>query len=327
MSAPDEPIRGERALIARLAEILGLHESVRGPVGFGDDMAPIDPSLPAWLWACDQLSDGVDFESARHAWRDIGYKAMAVNLSDAAAMAAEPVAALCAVTLHEQLDPAAALELLAGVHDAARHFGCRLVGGDTNSWKAPTVITVTLAARCPAGAAPVTRAGARPGDQVWLTGPLGGSILGRHLHPQPRVREAIEIARRLHPHAMIDISDGLAIDLYHILDASGCGAALEQSRVEGVIHPDAHQLAAKTGRSPLEHALFDGEDFELIVVLPPDDASEAETLGLHRIGTIEPGPPQARLLRPDGSDAPLPRRGWEHFRGPSGGSQARSGGS
>ncbi len=319
MTTADEPIRGERALIARLARTLGLQQAVRGPVGFGDDMAPIDPSLPSWLWTCDQLSDGVDFESARHAWRDIGYKAMAVNLSDAAAMAAEPVAALCAVTLQATLDPDAALELLAGVQACARQFGCQLVGGDTNSWSAPTVITVTLAARCLPGVRPVTRSGARPGDQVWLTGPLGGSILGRHLRPRPRVREALEIARRLHPRAMIDISDSLAIDLHHILDASGCAATLEQPGLEAVVHADAHTLARQTGRSPLEHALFDGEDFELIVVLPPGDEPAAAALGLHRIGTIEAGEPALRLRRPDGALDPVPRRGWEHFTNPSSG--------
>ena len=316
MTAGDEPIRGERELIAKLAETLGLHEAVRGPVGFGDDMAPIDPSLPAWLWTCDQLCDGVDFDSRRHAWRDIGYKAMAVNLSDAAAMAAQPVAALCAVTLDERLEPRCALELLGGVHDCARRFDCLLVGGDTNSGPGPTVVSVTLAARCPDGCRPVTRSGACPGDQIWLTGPLGGSILGRHLRPQPRIREALEIAARLHPRAMIDISDSLAIDLYHILDASRCGATLEQQRLEARIHPDAHRLASRSGRSPLEHALFDGEDFELIVVLPPRDQSAAAKLGLHCIGRIEAGEPRLRLRRPDGACEPVPRRGWEHLTGP-----------
>ncbi len=315
MSRPDAP-RGEEALIDRLAAALDLRRRVGGAVGFGDDMAPVHPDLPAWLWTCDQLADGVDFVSERHAWVDIGYKAMAVNLSDCAAMGVEPVSALCALTLDQTLPPEAALELARGLDACARAFGCTLCGGDTNGWSNPTVITVAVIGRCPDGLHPVPRSGARAGDGLWLTGPVGGSLLGRHLHPVPRVRESLQIVRRLAPHAMIDISDGLALDLYRMLEASRCGAVLETAALERIVHDDARQRARQTGRPALEHALYDGEDFELIVALPASAESDARALGLHRIGRVESGDPVVWLEAPTGSRQRVERRGWEHLRGP-----------
>lgn len=305
------PTKSERELIRRLAAELPVD---RGPVGFGNDLASLEPAPGGLLWSTDMLMDGVDFDSAKHAWRDIGRKAMAVNLSDCAAEATTPVAALCAVSLNDGLSMDDALELLRGVRNCGAEFNCPLVGGDTNSWAHPTVICITVAARPDAGRPPVTRAGARPGDRIYVTGRVGGSLLGRHLHPTPRIHAALDINRQLSPHAMIDISDGLAIDLWHICESSGCGATIDEDSLDKVVHPDAVTLAEKTGGTPREHALYDGEDFELIVVLAGDaPADVCRRLGLLPLGQVT-ADRSLTIRHADGQRSPLEIRGWEHFR-------------
>ncbi len=310
MAADQPEPRGERALIRRLSALLQPERATAIP--FGDDMAAIE-SDAALLWTVDTLMDGVDFESARHPWSAIGRKAMAANLSDCAAMAVQPIAALCSVVLSNRLSQDDAVELLRSADDFGRQYQCPVVGGDTNSWDAPTVISITIAARALPGCPPVCRHGARPGDSIWVTGPLGGSILGRHMTFEPRVRLSQDIARHLHPHAMMDISDGLALDLGRLLEASGCGAVLQEHKLSRAIHDDAHRLSAQDGHAPLEHALHDGEDFELIVVLPPEAAESTCTgLGLIPVGAIiaESG----LFLDSSAGRRTIPQRGWEHFR-------------
>ncbi len=311
-SHPPGPAKGERELIRRLAAQL---PTDLGPVAFGNDMAALEPAPGGLLWTADMLMDGVDFDSREHAWIDIGRKAMAVNLSDCAAAATIPVAALCAVSLSDQLTMDDALELFRGARECGAEFSCPITGGDTNSWAHPTVICITVAARPDAECPPVTRSGARPGDRVWVTGRVGGSRLGRHLRPLPQIRTALTINRRLRPHAMIDISDGLAIDLWHICEASGCGATLDEEALDAAIHPDALQLAKHTGKPPRQHALYDGEDFELIMALSPDTPTEScRQLGLIPLGQITAAT-ELKLQRSDGQRVPLEIDGWEHFRG------------
>ncbi|MCK4341865.1 MAG: thiamine-monophosphate kinase [Phycisphaerae bacterium] len=310
-----EFIRRLRPLLAPSAADPALKADLRSPfVDFGDDMAALAPTDPPLLWTVDMLMDGVDFDSQTHDWTAIGRKAMAVNLSDCAAMAVEPIAALCAVSLSNTLTMDNALDLLRGAHECGLRFGCPVVGGDTNSWDAPTAISISIAARALPGCHPVCRDGARPSDLIWLTGRVGGSILGRHMTFEPRLEAAVRISRGLHPHAMIDISDGLSLDLGRILEASGCGAVLEEAALDAVIHPDAVRLSAQDGRPPREHALHDGEDFELIVVLSPAASQQdCERLNLLPLGRITP---QSGLFleTATGERRPIPLRGWEHFR-------------
>lgn len=314
--------RGELEFIRRLRPLLtgapGGPAPPTAPAGprveFGDDMAALAPGEPPLLWTVDMLMDGVDFDSRAHSWHAIGRKAMAANLSDCAAMAVVPRCALCALSLASTLTMDDALELLRGAHECGQRHGCPIVGGDTNSWDAPTVISISIAAGALPDRNPVRRDGARPADRIWLTGPVGGSILGRHMTFEPRIETALEVSRRLGPHAMIDISDGLALDLGRILEASGCGAVLDESALDAAIHPDAVRLSERDGTPARDHALHDGEDFELIVVLPPDvPQSECERLGLLPLGRITG---QAGLLLENsaGQCHPIPVRGWEHFR-------------
>src|SRR5262245_19688112 len=176
-------------------------------IGPGDDAAALHwPSGKPLLVTTDMLLEGSCFRLAEAGPRRVGRKAMAVNLSDIAAMAGIPRSAVVSVGLPRSGGQAIAEELFLGINELASEFEASIVGGDTNSWDGPLVISVTVLGT--AGTkGPVTRSGAEPGDWLFVTGPLGGSILGHHLEFTPRIREALALHERLNLHAMIDISD------------------------------------------------------------------------------------------------------------------------
>jgi len=236
-------------------------------LGPGDDAAVLRaPSGGSWLVTTDMLLEGSHFRLADMSARQVGRKAMAVNLSDIAAMAGRPVAAVVSVGLPRKGGKALAEALYQGLREMADAFNTAIAGGDTNSWDGSLVISVTLFGEA-TGRGPVTRAGARPGDWLLVTGPLGGSISAKHLDFVPRVNEALALHQHATLHAMIDISDGLAADVHHICEESRCGAVLRAEAIP--ISAAARNLQG--GRSPLQHALFDGEDFELVVAVSADE--------------------------------------------------------
>jgi thiamine-monophosphate kinase len=237
-------------------------------VGPGDDAAVVNwGSGPRLIATTDMLLEGSCFRLPEAGPRRVGRKAMAVNLSDIAAMAGRPVAALVSAALPRQAGRELAEELYHGMREVADAFGTAIVGGDTNSWDEGLVLSVTLLGEA-TERGPVTRSGARPGDWLLVTGPLGGSILGKHLDFTPRVKEALAVHAQADLHAMIDVSDGLAADVAKICQESKCGAVLN---AEAIPIAEAAQRVGD-GRSPLEHALSDGEDFELVFALPAADA-------------------------------------------------------
>lgn len=241
----------------------------RVPIGIGDDTAAVStPGGGITLITTDMLLEGSCFILEEAGPYRVGSKAMRVNLSDIAAMAGVPTFAVVSVGLPRRHGREIAEALYAGLRQAAQVFGVAIVGGDTNSWDGPLTISVTLLGETVARG-PVRRSGARLGDWVMVTGPLGGSILGKHLNFTPRVREALTLHELVELHAMIDISDGLAQDLGHILTESGVGAVLQASNIP--ISEAAIRLAEQTGKTPLEHALGDGEDFELLFTVSPAD--------------------------------------------------------
>lgn len=234
-------------------------------VGPGDDTAVVDWSSAApCLVTTDSLLEGSCFVLAEAGPRRVGRKALAVNLSDMAAMAGQPIAAVVSVALPRTASGATAKELYLGMQEMAQAFQTAIVGGDTSSWAGPLAICVTLLGE-PTGRGPVLRRGAQVGDWIMVTGPLGGSIHGHHLDFVPRVREAQQLHTAVQLHAMIDVSDGLSADLWHICTESGCGAVLRAENIplRSVV---GH---GQDGRSPLEHALSDGEDFELLFTVSP----------------------------------------------------------
>ena len=242
----------------------------------GDDAAVLrPPAMRRTVITVDMLTEGVDFILGPDCTpRQVGHKALAVNLSDLAAMAARPEAAVVAVGLPRTAGASLAKGLHEGLAALAMEFDVALAGGDTNAWDGPLVISVTAVGSGPPGQA-WRRDGARPGDLIVVTGPCGGSLLGRHLRVQPRCRAALEITGRFTVHAAIDISDGLSLDLSRMMVASGTGCLLDLAAVP--IHEDAIAMSAQADddRTPLDHALADGEDFELLLAMP---SAEAERL-------------------------------------------------
>jgi thiamine-monophosphate kinase len=239
-------------------------------LGVGDDGAVVGwPQAGDLVVTTDAISDKVDFRLAHVRPEDVGHKALGVNLSDLAAMAAEPVAAVISLVLPREGALELAVGLYRGLLPLAEEFGVAIAGGDTNTWDGPLVLSATVIGRTTDRGA-LTRSGAQPGDVLLVTGALGGSILGRHLAVEPRVREALALHAAHTLHAGMDISDGLALDASRLAAASGCGVALDLSTIP--ISDDARRLAASTDRTPLEHALGDGEDFELLLAAPPETA-------------------------------------------------------
>ncbi|MBI4617598.1 MAG: thiamine-monophosphate kinase [Planctomycetes bacterium] len=234
-------------------------------IGIGDDAAVL-ALAGRWVATTDAVVEGVDFVRPGASWRDVGYKAMAVNLSDVAAMGCRPRFALDVLALGPGASEEDAREIVLGIEEAAAPFGVVLAGGDISASPGPTMVVVVLLGEDVCGRT-LTRSGASSGDEIWATGAFGGSILSRHLRPAPRVDFALALNRRAPVTAAIDVSDGLAKDLSRLAAASRVGARIEEALVP--VHPDALALAARTGKTPLEHALGDGEDFELLFVVRP----------------------------------------------------------
>jgi len=283
------------------------------PVGPGDDAAVVTCGGEPVVVTTDQLLDGVHFVLAEHGPAAAGRKAMARSLSDIAAMAAAPLAAVATVALPTGFEQADAEALYCGLRAAGDALGCPVVGGDVAAWDGALAISVTAFGR-PGGIEPVLRSGAEPGDAICVTGALGGAWRsGRDLSFTPRVVEARAMAAGSDLHAMIDLSDGLATDLGHLCVASGVGAEIRADAVP--IHPDA--ALAGPERSPLAAALTDGEDYELLLALPADRADSLiaappfETPPITRIGTIVAGDTIV-LVGADGSRRPIDEAGWEH---------------
>ncbi len=177
-----------------------------------------------------------------HDPRRIGHKALAVNLSDLAAMAAQPLAAFISVALPKAGAERLARELFEGILPLAQRHGVAIAGGDTNTWTGGLVISITALGTVTARG-PLLRSGARPGDRILVTGSLGGSILGKHLDFEPRVAEALLLAERYELHAGIDVSDGLSLDLSRMAGESGCGAVLDLLQIP--VAEAAHALTAR----------------------------------------------------------------------------------
>ena len=304
----------ESELIAYLRERLPAHPLLR--LGPGDDAAVLRlAEVDECVVTVDLLTDHVDFELTEVDPPRVGRKALAINLSDLAAMASRPLAAVIALALPRQGGMKLAVGLSEGLLPLAEAYDLAIAGGDTNSWDGPLALSITLLGQV-AHHGPLRRGGARPGDRIVVTGSFGGSILGRQFDFEPRVWEALLLGERYQLHAGIDVSDGLAIDLAHVLQESGCGAVLRTDAVP--VADDAFRLAEKLadGSTPLDHALGDGEDFELILAVPPEEAERMLSeqpleVPLTAVGefTAEPG-----LWQTDahGVRSRLVPRGWQH---------------
>ena len=285
-------------------------------IGIGDDLAGLRIGAEQLLYGCDQVLDGVHFRLNECGAKAAGRKALARNLSDVAAMAAVPVAAVASVALPNEMSTEQAQEIVRGMHELAEEFDCPVIGGDLGSWSGTLAISVSILAKG-AGLEPVRRSGAQEGDAIMVTGELGGAILGKHLVFRPLVKEARALAEGVKLSAMIDISDGLAIELQHITNESKCGAEIRAENIP--ISKAAEKLAQEHGGKALDHSLGDGEDYELLFTLGEKNVDKARDIlssfgtQVSRIGQITKN--DVVLIDEDGNKQELRAVGFEHFKG------------
>jgi thiamine-monophosphate kinase len=306
---------GEGALIRRIRDRFG--GRVRAGVGIGDDAAVFDlPAGHSAVFCSDLVAENTHFIRGLHPPDSIGYKSVAVNVSDVGAMGGIPMHFLISLAAPGDLDFSWIEGFLDGVERACDDFEVSLVGGDSSS-SDRIFIDVSMIGRVRTGGA-VLRSGAKVGDNIYVTGTLGGSMLGleqlkagktadktmdaaarRHLYPEPRHRIGAAIADRAH--AMIDVSDGLSTDLTHILEESRLSARIYKDRIP--VAPGAKDV----------HALHGGEEYELVIV-GLDLPAAVEGVPLTRIGEIIDSTLDHQLFLIDGPrESVLPPRGWQHF--------------
>jgi thiamine-monophosphate kinase len=330
---------GEDQLVLALRKILsGEMPGVR--LGPGDDAALVEQGRHLGILTTDLLVEDVHFRRGAISARDLGYKALAVNVSDVAAMGGSPRYGLVAVGLPEDVEMGWVVELYGGLREAADEYAMSVVGGDT-SRSDRVVVSVTVTGEVATDRA-VTRAGARPGDRIVVTGSLGAaagglaleeatphdvaamlaSEWGRELsralvRPFARVGEGQTLAQS-GATAMMDVSDGLVLDLARLCRESEVGAAVVLAHVP--VAPGLSELHdAMPSVDPLALALGGGEDYELLATLPPGSVAPAadrlnERFGtpLTDIGSITVGHDLV-AIDAEGKEQPLPVTGWDHF--------------
>ena len=274
----------------------------------------------------DTIVEGAHFTLDTTGWNDLGWKALATNLSDVAAMGAAPGLAVVTLGLPQDTRVDDVDALYDGILEAAETFGAIVAGGDVVA--SPTLF-ITVALSGALAGAPMLRSSASPGDLIGVTGTLGASVAGLaalqgastasdaealkaiHRRPMPRVREGMALAA-LGVRCAMDVTDGLVDDLGKLCTAAGCGARLETACVP--VHPDA--LTAFPEQA-LAMALNGGEDYELLFAAPPrlmDSLADSLGCEVHVVGEIISGPPgQVLLLDANGQEMTAPRRGWDHF--------------
>jgi thiamine-monophosphate kinase len=281
-------------------------------VGIGDDCAALRLKSTRCLLKIDQLIEGLHFDCAKATPDQIGRKAVARPLSDIAAMVGTPRAIVVSVLLRPSFRPNDIRRMYRGMQRMAEEFGAAIVGGDIAIGGERLAISVSVLGESNRRG-DVLRSGAKVDDAIFVTGDLGGSILGKHLDFTPRIREAQELARKLPLHAMIDVSDGLAADLGHILEESRVGGVIRAKSLP--ISDAAARLAKKTGRPLLDHVLNDGEDYELIFTVSARAAARVPKRLSSGVRVTRIGEVIARAglwLENKGGRKPIEPKGWEY---------------
>ncbi len=289
--------------------------------GIGDDAAVLLPPRLPLVWTVDAAVEGVHFRRDLLGLHDLGYRATMAAASDLAAMGAAPLGLLAALVLPPWVSDADLEALAAGQREAAAELGTAVVGGNLARGAELSITTTALGE----AARPLTRAGALPGDAIWMAGPVGLAAAGlealaRGGDPPPETAPAVAAWRRPMAriaeglragglaHAAIDVSDGLARDAGHLARAGGVRLVLDAAHLAG---DDLRAAAAALGRDPMALALHGGEDYALVVALPPGVVLP----GFARVGVVEPRDhgPAVALRREDGAVVPIDERGFDHF--------------
>lgn len=286
-------------------------------IGIGDDGAVLDVSADSrQVIVTDLLLDGVHFDLNVTSPFLAGRKAMAVNLSDLAAMGCRPTAAFVSLAVPRSRLQASSdflPELYRGIQQMTEVFQFSLAGGDTNSWNGPFAINVCLTG-VPFSDRPFLRSDARPGDAIFVTGPLGGSLHGdRHLTFMPQLQISEWLSRTVEVRAMLDLSDGLSIDLHRMMEASSTAAEIDTSAIP--IHSDVPATWSSVKR--LAAALGDGEDFELLFTVCESAAAKLQAdandaaVSLFQIGRVTTGS-GVQLIDSFGNSQIMDVTGWQH---------------
>ena len=321
---------GERALIARIKSRVSMPSWV--VIGPGDDAAVIRPERGTFdVLTTDAQVEGIHFDRRFVPADAIGHRALAVNLSDLAAMGASPRAALLSLALPPSLDVVDFERLVDGVLAVAAAHKVTLIGGNITQTSGPLTVDVTAIG----SARPrriLTRAGARPGDDVYVTGTLGQAAIGlkrlragedapdpcvtRYLRPEPRVRAGMLLGRNRAASSCMDVSDGLADCVRQVAEASGVGITLDAAAIP--VPAAVREAQARCGRDPLEPALSGGDDYELFFTVRPAHRGRLRAvcqqlgdLPITRIGVVTKG--RELLVRDEDRTRPLPE-GYEHFK-------------
>jgi thiamine-monophosphate kinase len=335
---------GEFGFIDRIARY-GLARDDDVLCGIGDDCAVLRSDHgQVLLFTTDTMVEEVHFLSSASQPEDLGYKLLAVNVSDIAAMGGEPRHAVISVAIPPDLDVATMDRFYDGLYECAEQFGVSIAGGDTTRSPGPVALTLSLVGRM--GSDRVCyRSGARPGDLIYVSGTLGDSAAGlelvlgrdvplaaadrehflrRHHRPEPRVALGRALAESGAVTAMIDLSDGVASDLRHICARSDVSAVIAGASLP--LSPAYRAYCAAAEIDPLSLALTGGEDYELLFTVEADRADRLEALGGRdglppptRIGRIEAGDPQVLLENAEGYLEQFDASGYDHFRPGRGG--------
>jgi thiamine-monophosphate kinase len=309
--------------------------------GIGDDAAVIDSGSDNLLVSCDMLLEGPHFDLGYVPLKHLGYKCVAVNVSDIAAMNGRPEQIIIGLGLSNRFSLEAVDELYSGIEAACKSYGIDLVGGDTTSSASGLVISVTILGR--AGKDQVVyRSGAKPNDIICVTGDLGAAYLGlqvlerekqvfavnpgmqpdlekyeylvgRQLKPEARMDIVYELSElQVKPTSMIDISDGLASELFHICNKSSVGVKIFEDKIP--IDSQAFDTAVEFKLDPVTCALNGGEDYELLFTISPGDYEKIKNHpDIHFIGHIHDNRDQKIMITKGGSIVPLRAQGWDHF--------------
>ncbi len=311
--------------------------SARVQIGIGDDAAVISSPRGQMVATVDMLVENVHFDWAFCTPHEVGYKALAVNLSDVAAMAAEPLYALISLAIPPTLDDVKILQFYEGMTTLAHEYAIDIIGGNISRSPQSFVADVTVLGQ---SVHPVLRSGLKAGDSIAVTGPLGASALGlyllqtqgrqalelaplstrQYLRPRPRIREALQLQQSQCVTAMIDISDGLSSDSWHLARASHCEIRLNEAELP--LTSEYRLLATPPSASAVELALHGGGDYELLIGLDTLKWGEAVMRDLalrdlvHIIGEVEADcvVDGKVLLRTDHGLVPLPPKGWDHLQ-------------
>lgn len=322
------PAEGEFDLIARLAPFLATGGDGL-VVGHGDDAAVIDLDGRGVCLAVDVLVDGVHFRRDVSSLADVGWKAVAVNCSDMAAMGAQPTVAVVGLCRPASVPVSDIEQLYAGMAEACEMWDLRLVGGDTVSAEALAVSVTVMGDVDPAKA--VRRSGAKAGDRIVVVGTLGGAaaalaslaagaetaegLLAAHRRPVALVAAGRALAQA-GASAMIDVSDGFGADLLHVCEASQVGAEVDAASLPAT--DGVAGVAELLGRDPMDFVVAGGDDYALLAAAGPDVPDEAvEAVGGTVVGVFVEGVPRATLRLADGSTRDLAGAGWDHYREPT----------